>query len=109
MLARVRVFLQVCEAMQAAHRAGIVHGDLKPENILVTARGQPVVMDFGLAQRLHSTVPLAALGGSVPYMSPEHFADKLGEGAKVVKETAQKGAEVIKDGAQKLKTEAGVL
>ena len=36
-------------ALQEAHNQGVIHRDLKPGNIMVDARGEPVVMDFGLA------------------------------------------------------------
>ena len=51
---RVRLFLQVCEAIQFAHRNLIVHRDIKPGNILVTAEGQPKLLDFGIAKLLEA-------------------------------------------------------
>lgn len=47
---RLRLFLQVCDAVQYAHRALIVHRDIKPRNILVTAEGVPKLLDFGIAK-----------------------------------------------------------
>jgi predicted Ser/Thr protein kinase/tetratricopeptide (TPR) repeat protein len=49
---RVEIFLEVCEAVQYAHRNLIVHRDLKPRNILVTPSGQPKLLDFGIAKLL---------------------------------------------------------
>jgi serine/threonine-protein kinase len=51
---RVSVFIQVCGAVQYAHRNLIIHRDLKPGNILVTADGSAKLLDFGIAKLLDS-------------------------------------------------------
>jgi serine/threonine protein kinase len=66
----------VCRAMAEAHERGIVHRDLKPANIIVDRRGQPVVMDFGLAMRAAATDDLrltlsGVAMGTPAYMPPE--------------------------------------
>lgn len=73
--------IQMAEALQAAHAAGVLHCDIKPENILVTEQGFVKVLDFGLARLMASsegtseTVSLAgaaqAFAGTPGYMAPE--------------------------------------
>ena len=70
------VFVQVAEAVHAAHEAGIIHRDLKPGNILLTRDGQPKVADFGLAMvldDLHRSRSGEMIGTPF-YMSPEQAA-----------------------------------
>ncbi|MEM9388186.1 MAG: tetratricopeptide repeat protein [Pseudomonadota bacterium] len=50
--ARLRLFAQVCDAVEYAHRNLIVHRDLKPGNILVGEDGEPRLLDFGIAKLL---------------------------------------------------------
>lgn len=75
---RLRLFVQICEAIQYAHQRGVIHRDLKPTNILVDQEGSPKVLDFGLARMtdddggLMTTLNDAGrLMGTLPYMSPE--------------------------------------
>jgi serine/threonine protein kinase/WD40 repeat protein len=79
--ARLRLFVQVCQAVQHAHQKGIIHRDLKPSNILVTVNdGAPVpkVIDFGIAkatgQRLTDKTLFTQFHsfiGTPAYISPE--------------------------------------
>ncbi|GJM23277.1 MAG: hypothetical protein DHS20C15_31920 [Planctomycetota bacterium] len=48
--ARLQLFLRVCDAVEHAHRHGVIHRDLKSANVLVTQAGQPKVLDFGVAR-----------------------------------------------------------
>ena len=50
--ARLRLFEEVCGAVQFAHQRLVVHCDLKPSNVLVRADGTPVLLDFGIARAL---------------------------------------------------------
>jgi tetratricopeptide (TPR) repeat protein/tRNA A-37 threonylcarbamoyl transferase component Bud32 len=52
--ARLKLFLKLCDAVAHAHRQLVVHRDLKPGNILVDARGEPRLLDFGIAKVLES-------------------------------------------------------
>jgi hypothetical protein len=54
---RLKLYIEVCAAIQHAHQKGIIHRDIKPSNILVTATSEgaalPVVIDFGIRQTNH--------------------------------------------------------
>ena len=78
---RLKLFGDVCRAVQHAHQRGIIHRDLKPSNILVTLlddRAIPKVIDFGIAKATHGHLTdeslvtnVAQMIGSPLYMSPE--------------------------------------
>src|SRR5262249_10474744 len=88
---------KIAQALQEAHNHGIVHRDLKPANIMVDRQGEPVIMDFGLAQQMRpgEDVRLTQTGmivGSPAYMSPEMVE---GEASKVGPAADQYGLGVI--------------
>ena len=83
---RLKLFIQVCQAVQHAHQKGIIHRDIKPSNVLVTTTEAgdplPVVIDFGVAKAINNQ-PLTdktfftafdMLIGTPAYMSPEQAA-----------------------------------
>lgn len=73
----LRILSAVCEAVEAAHRDGVLHGDLKPENILLPGDGvEAKVLDFGLAKVVPDPALLNAGGvifGTPAYMAPERL------------------------------------
>jgi len=78
---RLRLFQQVCQAVQHAHQKGIIHRDIKPSNILVTMQDEkavPKIIDFGVAKALAQPLTERTLAtedsqllGTPEYMSPE--------------------------------------
>jgi serine/threonine protein kinase/Flp pilus assembly protein TadD len=78
---RLKLFLQVCEAVQHAHQKGIIHRDIKPSNILVAIEAErpiPMIIDFGVAKAISQPLTERTLVteqgqfvGTPEYMSPE--------------------------------------
>jgi WD40 repeat protein len=74
--------LKVAEAIDYAHRGGVIHRDLKPANILIDRNGNPRVTDFGLAKNIQSDSGLTGSGqimGTPSYMPPEQVGGRRGE------------------------------
>ena len=86
---RLRLFLKIAGAVQFAHQHRVIHRDLKPGNILVDRRGEPVLLDFGIAKlvqprtREADTVTTPTMRAMTPeYASPEQL-----DGAPVARAT----------------------
>jgi serine/threonine-protein kinase len=67
---------QICNAVDHAHRHGVVHRDLRPSNVLVTDSGLAKVADFGTSRFLEIAAHGTTVIGSPPYMAPEQFQGK---------------------------------
>jgi serine/threonine-protein kinase len=67
---------QICNAMDHAHRQGVIHRDLRPGNVLVTENGMAKVADFGTSRFLEIAAHGTTVIGSPPYMAPEQFQGK---------------------------------
>lgn len=81
--ARLRLFLQVCDAVAHAHARLVVHRDLKPVNILVTPDGQVKLLDFGVAKLLEGETG-AELTAQVPAgLTPDYAAPEQLRGEPV--------------------------
>ena len=81
---KLRLFLQVCEAVGFAHRRQVVHRDLKSGNILVTEDGAPKLLDFGIAKMLDpdTNIPDATATGT-QVMTPEYASPEQVRGDPV--------------------------
>ena len=67
---------QICNAVDHAHRAGVLHRDLRPGNMLVSQNGMLKVTDFGTSRYLEIAAHGTTVIGSPPYMAPEQFHGK---------------------------------
>ncbi|APW60727.1 protein kinase domain-containing protein [Paludisphaera borealis] len=78
--AAVWIVARLAEGLEHAHSRGLLHRDLKPSNVLIAADGTPMLLDFNLAVAIEPGQEAAAeeldkamLGGTLPYMAPEHL------------------------------------
>jgi len=76
------LFEPLCAAIDYAHRQGMIHRDVKPANVLLTAQGEPVLSDYGIARIIGMTQHTATgtVMGSAHYMSPEQAQGLAADG-----------------------------
>lgn len=69
----VDILFKVCNALDYAHKSGVLHRDIKPSNILLGTNNAVKVSDFGSAFMLNSELTQVDTVGTLPFMAPEHF------------------------------------
>ncbi|MGN6185935.1 MAG: protein kinase domain-containing protein [Thermoanaerobaculia bacterium] len=77
---KLRLFLELCNAVQYAHQSLIIHRDIKPANVLVTADGTPKLLDFGIARLASPDTGPEAAGTRImtpEYASPEQLLGRV--------------------------------
>ena len=71
---------RLADGLAHAHDRGVLHRDMKPANVLLTDDGRPMLLDFNLAEDVgrNADDAGAGVGGTLPYMAPEHLEAYLG-------------------------------
>ena len=84
---RLKLFLNICKAVEYAHRQQVIHRDLKPSNILIKANGTPHLLDFGIAKvlnpDLHPDTLIEPTATAMRMMTPEYASPEQIKGETV--------------------------
>ncbi len=81
---RLRLFAQLCEGVDYAHRHLVVHRDIKSSNVMVTRDGQPKLLDFGIAKALDAhTAAMDSTATHARFFSPNHAAPEQVRGQAI--------------------------
>ena len=80
--AALKMCIQISEAMDHAHRRGVVHRDFKPSNVIISADDIPKITDFGIAKLTLSSIATmeGSLLGTPAFMSPEQARGEPADG-----------------------------
>jgi serine/threonine protein kinase len=79
---RVALLADVADAVQTLHDHGILHRDIKPSNVLITAQGQPIIIDLGIAVLLTRDVMQTLTAEGAPLGSPAYMAPEQARGER---------------------------
>ncbi|MBW2359121.1 MAG: serine/threonine protein kinase [Deltaproteobacteria bacterium] len=72
----IEIIFSVCNALDYAHKQGVIHRDIKPANIMLDKSGIAKITDFGIAQMTEKTAEMGIFG-TPSYMSPEQLKDEV--------------------------------
>ncbi len=92
---RLKLFIEVCSAVQYAHRNLVVHRDLKPSNILVTRDGQPKLLDFGIAKVMESDRDQVRTRTGSFWLTPDYASPEQVRGLNVTTSSDVYGLGVV--------------